>query len=52
MEYDGEYLTVYSKDKEGVLLGENYQCENLSYSDQLKGFELKSGVEYRIKIME
>ena len=50
LEYDGEYLTVYSKDKDGVLLGENYECENLSYCDQLKGFSLKRGVEYKIRV--
>ena len=50
IEYHGEYLTVYSKDKDGVLIGDNYECENLSYSDNLKGFSLKRGVEYKIRV--
>ena len=52
IEYDGEYLTVYSKAKDGVLFGKNYQCENLSYNDQLKGYELKAGIEYKIRVKE
>ena len=50
IEYDGEYLIVYSKDKDGVLLGENYESENLSYNAELEGFSLRRGVIYKIKV--
>ena len=50
IEYDGEYLIVYSKDKDGVLLGENYESENLSYNAELEGFSLAKGVVYKIKV--
>lgn len=52
VEYDGKYLTVYSRDKDGVLMGKGYAGEGISYDDAIQGCSLKRGVEYKIKIKE
>ena len=52
VKYDGEYLTVSSKDKDGVLIGKGYVGEGISYDAVFKGYPLKRGVEYKIKIIE
>lgn len=52
-EYNGEYIKIFSPNKDGVLaFNVKLDCSDLTYSEEKGGYILKGGQEYTIKIKE
>ena len=50
IEFDGEYLTIHSANKDGILVSDKFVADNLVYDNDKKGYQLKRGVLYKLRL--